>query len=90
MVLAKRIWIESESRETFIVRVSGNSGLPGFCEACSAEVEMLTLDDAVRYTGRSIWELIPQIESGAVHSIEVASRHLLICKNSLERVFKQT
>ena len=83
MTNAKRILITTESREIFIVRINGKSNVWGFCEICAAETEMLTLDESVCAAGKSARELIHQIESSAIHSLETASGHLLVCQNSL-------
>ena len=47
---------------------------------------MLTLDEAVSFSARNTREIICQIESGAVHSIETLSGHLIVCRKSLENV----
>lgn len=83
MTNIKKILITTKSRETFVVRHAGRQHHDGFCEICAAETEMLTLDETVSFTGASVWEIIRRIEAGAVHSIETASGHLLVCQNSL-------
>lgn len=84
MTIAKKILITTEIHEIFIVRRSEQQTIRGFCETCSAENEMLTLDEAVSLTGKSTLELIRRIEAGAIHTIETASGHLLVCQNSLK------
>ncbi len=49
---------------------------------------MLSLDDAVDFSRLPVRELIRQTESGAVHAIETASGHLLVCQNSLKDDFQ--
>jgi hypothetical protein len=44
---------------------------------------MFDLNSAVSFSGVGARELIRQIEAGTVHSSEMASGHLLICKTSL-------
>lgn len=82
MTNAKRILITTESREIFIVRTNGKESVSGFCEICGREAEMLTLDQAVSMFGIGTLEIIRRIENGEIHSTEVASLHLLICRNS--------
>jgi hypothetical protein len=49
-----------------------------------AEVEMLTLDSITVQTGTPTREVLRLIENNLLHSIETLSRHLFICRNSLE------
>ncbi len=80
----KKILITTESREIFIARRGEQRTIRGFCETCAAEVEMLPLDEAVSFTGKSTLELIRLTEAGAIHPTETASGHLLVCQNSLK------
>lgn len=83
MTNLKKILITTESHEVFIVRMGGSSNIQGFCPDCAEEVGLLTLDEAVSFSARSTRELLRQIECAAVHSIETASGHLLVCRRSL-------
>ncbi|HUR99036.1 MAG TPA: hypothetical protein VMZ26_13300 [Pyrinomonadaceae bacterium] len=82
-MIAKKISITTESRETFIVRRIGEFGVRGFCESCAGDGEMLTLDAAAVVVGRPTRELIREIDAGIVHSIETVSGRLLVCAASL-------
>ena len=88
MTKAKKILITTESREVFIVRRDECRTIRGVCETCAAETEMLTLDEVVNLTGKSTLELIRLAESDAIHTIESASGHLLVCQNSLRNFCK--
>ncbi len=88
MTNAKKILITTESHEIFIVRMNGKSHIRGFCPNCTFEVEILTLDEAVSFSAKHTRELIRQIETDAVHSIETTSGHLLVCQNSLKDFLK--
>jgi hypothetical protein len=79
----KKILIETESREIFIVRRNGKEIIRGSCRSCAVEAEMLDLNTAVSFSGLGARELIRQIEGGGIHSLEIESGHLLICKTSL-------
>jgi len=68
----------------WIVRRGGKKSRRGFCPSCAAEAEMLSSDDAVDFSRLPLRELIRQTESGAVHAIETANGHLLICRKSLQ------
>lgn len=78
----KKYLITTETHEIFIVR-NGRETIRGFCRECAAEVEMLNFDAAVTVSGKPAREVFGLIASGAFHSLETASGHLLICRNSL-------
>ena len=80
---AKRLLITTEKHELFIVHAPSGTGITGFCPVCQNEVELLTVDSIVTLIGGRAREVIAQIASGEVHSIEAASGHLLVCKSSL-------
>ena len=81
---AKKILITTKKHEIFIVRHGQHTAIHGFCPECKAEVEMLTFDSAINFSGIGGYELIRRCESGEVHSIETTGGHLLICKSSIE------
>ncbi len=85
---AKKILITSATSEFFIIRRGRQKTFRGFCPNCAAETEMLTLDEAVILTGKSTLELVRPAESDAIHTIESASGHLLVCQNSLRNFTK--
>ena len=86
MTNTKKILITTESREIFIVRINGKEIFRGYCESCAAEAEMFDLNSAVSFSGLGARELIRQIEAGTIHSSEIASGHLLVCRNSLKEL----
>jgi|SRR5688500_15923294 len=83
---AKKIHITTESREIFIVRMNGKDTIRGYCESCAMEAEMFDLNSAVSFSGLGARDLIRQIAEGTIHSSEVASGHLLVCRNSLKKI----
>ena len=83
---AKKILIETEQSETVVLRLIGKGSITAFCEACGGEATMVDLSSAVNYTGRTARVLIGEIESGAIHSTETASGHLLVCEASLVKL----
>jgi hypothetical protein len=85
---SKKILITTESHEVFIVRMNGTSNISGFCSVCAEETPLLTLDEAVSLSACHARDLIRQSECGAIHAIETASGHLLICRNSLTDLLK--
>jgi hypothetical protein len=82
-VITKKILIETECREIFVVRASGKNELRGNCEGCGAEAELVTLDEAVSQSGMPTMEIIARVRTGEIHSCETARGHLLICLRSL-------
>lgn len=83
MTNAKRILITTSIREIFIIRKIASGTLREPCAECAADVQMLTLDEAVTLTGTSTRELMWRAAAGQIHSVETASGHLIICKRSL-------
>ncbi|MEP6923106.1 MAG: hypothetical protein ABI954_01465 [Pyrinomonadaceae bacterium] len=86
---SKKILITTESYEIFTVRTNGKSAVRGFCSDCAAEVEMLTLDEAVDFLGKSAWEILKLVDARLVHLLETANGHLLVCRKSLETMQKE-
>lgn len=80
-VNAKKLLMTRELHETIIVR-SGRT-FQAFCTLCSADSVFISLDSAVSICDRRVSEIIHEIEAGNIHARETASRHLLICQNSL-------
>ncbi len=79
----KKYLITTEKHEFFVIRGNQDKKMNGFCTFCHAEVELLTLDSITTETGISTRILFQLIESNLIHTIETASGHLLICRNSL-------
>ena len=63
----------------------GQRTIRGFCPNCEREVEMLTLDEAVRVGGQSARVIVRRIEQGSLHFAETDNESLLICAASLEK-----
>ncbi len=80
----KKILITSAVSEIFILRRGRQNAIRGFCPHCEAETEMLDLDSAVSIFRVGTREIIRQMETGAIHSTETGSGHLLVCQNSLQ------
>jgi hypothetical protein len=83
MTNTKRILIETDSRETVVVRTSSPRIVIAYCESCCIEAEMLDLNSAVTRSGCGARELIREIDAGTIHSSQTPTGHLLICANSL-------
>src|SRR5688572_20194320 len=86
MAVAKKIRIETESHEIFIIRVTRKSDLRGFCGDCSADTDLLTVDEAVASSGVRTIDLVAHVRESKVHYLETVSGHLLICARSLAKV----
>ena len=82
---AKKLLITTVSHEVFVVRVNQQTTIHGYCSKCDAEVETLSLDAAVNESGVSGRELIRQLASEEIHTLETADGHLLVCRNSLQQ-----
>ncbi len=82
---AKKILIETETLETFTLRMTGPHAVRLYCDRCRTMEEMLDLNVAADVSGAPARELIRRVESGVLHSPESTSGHLLVCRASLER-----
>jgi hypothetical protein len=79
----RRTVITTETAEVYLVRKAGRPAIAMWCERCSAEVTMLTPDQAVAMTGASARSIFRRAEAGEVHAVETPEGLLLICVNSL-------
>jgi hypothetical protein len=84
MTNSKKISITTVSRETLIIRLKEDQSVTGFCRACGVEALMLDINSAVTIFWIGTRELMRLAESGALHSMETPSGHLLVCENSLK------
>ena len=86
---SKKILITSISSEIFIVRRGAKPSVTrAFCLDCRAQTEMLDLNAAVSLSRIGAREILRRIEAGALHSIETARGHLLVCRDSLEKFYE--
>lgn len=79
----KKLLITTRKHEIFIVHAARNTAIYEYCPTCKAEVEMLTLDKAVRISDFSGREVIRRMAENEIHSIETASGDLLVCRECL-------
>jgi excisionase family DNA binding protein len=56
----------------------------GICPECSAEVRLVTPEEAARLLGVSVREVYRRVEAGSLHFIETREGLLLICASSLD------
>jgi hypothetical protein len=84
MVSAKKILIESETTETFRLRVTGPQMVRLHCPECDAIEEMLELNTAADIAGVTARELLDMLAASVLHSAETTRGHLLICRASIE------
>jgi len=84
MTNSNKFLVTTASSEIFILRRGLQKAIRGFCEICEAETEMLDLNLAVNVFPLGMREIIGQIETGAIHSTETTSGHLLVCQDSLQ------
>lgn len=87
MAKQTRITIETDS----LLIVQGRSSLRGWCSRCSAEVDMIALEDTRVISNLEQLELEEWLSSGELHRFQAAGGSALICLNSLlARVQKTT
>ncbi|MDI1243115.1 MAG: hypothetical protein PSX80_14465 [bacterium] len=80
---AKKFLITTETHEKVVFRSSSGEVERGLCSECGIEVDLLTLDAAVNFSGLRTGEIFKSIKVGGIHSLETLSGHLLICRSSL-------
>jgi hypothetical protein len=79
MTRAKKILITTESHEVFTLHVNSERGAAGFCRSCNAEVEMLSLEQAVSLTRIHTRDLVRLVDAQEIHAVETVSGHYLVC-----------
>jgi hypothetical protein len=84
---SKKYLITNETHEVIVVR-QGKNTFTEYCAKCEKIVAMLNLDDATIETGIRTREVFYLLESGEIHSIETNNGQLLICRDSLLKVYK--
>lgn len=84
MVNAKKILIESETRETFRLRIKGSQTVRLYCPECNEVEEMLELNPAADVAGIPARDILELLAASELHSPETIRGHLLICRASLE------
>jgi len=82
MTRAKKILITTESHEIFTLHVNSDRGAAGFCQTCNADVEMLSLEQAVTLTRIHTRDLVRLMDSREIHAIETDTGHYLVCAES--------
>ena len=87
---AKKIFITTESFETFVLRIHRRGRAFGHCLQCGCEVEILSIDQAVAASRIRTNELIRRIEGGEIHGMETEAGHLLVCGESIAANHKQS
>lgn len=82
MTRAKKILITTESHEVITLHVNSDRGAAGFCRSCNAEVEMLSLEQAVSLTHIHTRDLVRLVDALEIHAIETNTGHYLVCADS--------
>ena len=87
MAKQTRITIETDS----LLIVQGRSSRRAWCPRCSAEVDMIALEDTGVISNLEQSELEEWLNSGELHRLQMADGSTLMCLNSLlARVQKTT
>ncbi len=84
MANAKKTLVTTVCHEILVARVNKKSETREFCDDCSADTRMLTVDEAVSYSGVSAFEILRRLQKREVHFFETDRGHLFVCKNSLK------
>jgi len=71
-----------EARERMTIR-RGARQVTAWCDQCSADVPLVTPNEAAALAGTDARTIFRSVESGEVHFIETGKGALLICAQSL-------
>jgi hypothetical protein len=82
MTNAKKILITTESHETYTLHINNRNGAVGHCVRCDAQVEILSLEQAVSLTHIHTRDLVRLVDAMQIHAIETNTGHYLICSAS--------
>lgn len=77
-----------EAHEVYIVKMPRQCQLV-LCAACSGQVAMISLEEAVRLSGASSRAIHRWIEAGAIHFAETSEGLVFLCPASLLRHLPQ-
>jgi hypothetical protein len=89
MTNAKRILITTESHETFTLHINSKNGAVGRCDKCDAQVEILSLEQAVSLTHIHTRDLVRLVDTAQIHAIETNTGHYLICSTSANKYLRE-
>ena len=82
MTNAKKILITTESHETYTLHINSKNGAVGHCAKCNAQVEILSLEQAVSMTEIHTRDIVRLVDTKQIHAIETNTGHYLICSAS--------
>lgn len=82
MRVKRHIEITVFAEQTVIIRPL-NLPQPGWCEACAAQVSLITPESAASLAGVTVRTIFQQVEAGQIHFVEVPDGRLLVCATSL-------
>jgi hypothetical protein len=71
-----------ESRERMTIR-RGEQRVVAWCERCSAEVLMVSTNEAASLTGTNARSIFRGVEAGELHFLESETGELMVCSESL-------
>ena len=89
MTNAKKILITTESHETYTLHINSKNGAVGHCGRCDAQVEIVSLEQAVSLTGIHTRDIVRLVDSRQIHAIETNTGHYLICSESANRYLRE-
>lgn len=80
---SRRILQSSEVTESIRIRTDGPVTSSGYCSRCRAVGMFLTVDEAVRVSGRNTYEIVALAAANVIHAEETDEGVLRICAASL-------
>src|SRR5688572_11903886 len=86
MKKGERFLITTERHKLTVFRRGAAGVSNGSCEICGPAVPMISIDEAVALSGLRTSDIVREVESGNVHSLELKTGHLIICSRSLREL----
>lgn len=80
--MKRRIQIAHETLQVIVLRRRGKS-VEGWCTACAAPVTMVSTEQAALILGKTLRQLVSEMDAGKLHSQETPEGLFSICLNSL-------
>jgi hypothetical protein len=80
--MKRRIEISQETNQMIVLRRRGKAA-EAWCDRCAEQVRMVTAEQGVLISGKSLRQLVNESDAGELHYQETPEGLLSICLNSL-------
>ena len=84
MKIKRRTKIIAEIERRISIKITGKSNR-FFCFICRKQNEMISINEAASRRRETWREIVRQIETGEIHSIETANGEIYVCAESISK-----